>query len=43
LFLDLEELQDVPLVEEQLRIVLAALVDEEADRVRHGVRDVQVP
>ena len=43
LLLHLQELQDVPLVEEQLRVVLAVLVDQEADRVRHRVRDVQVP
>src|SRR6266849_6468217 len=40
--LDLEQLQDVPLVEEELRIVLADLVDHEGDRVGQAVRDVQV-
>ncbi len=40
--LDLEQLEDVSLVEEEFGIVLSGLVNQEADRVRQAVRDVQV-
>src|SRR2546427_122929 len=39
---DLQELQDVPFVEEELWIVLANLVDHEGHRVAQAVRDVQI-
>src|SRR6266581_938513 len=40
--LDLEQFQDVPLVEEELRIILPDPIDHEGDRVGQAVRDVQV-
>src|SRR5438093_3400137 len=39
---DLQELQDVPCVEEEFRIVLPDLIDHEGHGVREAVRDVEI-
>ena len=39
---DLQELQDVPFVEEEFRIVLPDLIDHEGHGVREAVRDVEI-
>src|SRR5437667_7994352 len=39
---DLQELQDVPFVEEEFRIVLPDMIDHEVHGVREAVRDVEI-